>query len=167
MRMLQEPAQLRGHLCYVCVFRRLLRAHCRKRNPMWFGANACTCTHFPCRRRREEPRAHVHCADRSFAHPIRWEGKSENPITSSQVSKVVISSQTYSQVKNHLDDRCNPIFCVCTWFLYNLHLQLLTFSRLDSSSECVLSSCKCVSVLNWDIFSEKRNVTRSMLSLLQ
>lgn len=153
----------------MCVFSGLLRSHCRKRNPMWFGANSYTCTRFPCRRRREEPRAQVHCADRSFAHPIRWEGKSENPITSSQVSKAVISSQTYSQVENHLDDRRNPIFCVCTWFLYNLHLKLLNLnSRLDSSSELCpffLQVCKCTKLRYF--LRKKRNVIRSMLSLFQ
>lgn len=43
--MLQEPVQLRGHLC-MCVFRGLLRSPCRKENPTWFGANSCTSTHF-------------------------------------------------------------------------------------------------------------------------
>jgi hypothetical protein len=37
----------------------------------------------------------------------------ENPITSSHVSKIVISSQTYFQDETHLDDIDSPIaLCV-------------------------------------------------------
>lgn len=121
--MLQRSSRLRNHFSF-CSEGTEISLQENRACMIW-----CKCIHvrtltaYKCR--REEPRAWAHCADRSFAHPIRWEGKSENRITSSQVSKLLLPPKPIFRMETPLTN-ATQYFRVCIWLLCSLHVQLIT-----------------------------------------
>lgn len=167
MRMLQEPVQLRGHLC-MCVIWGLLRSHCRKGNPTWFGANSCTCTHFHHANVGKKSHGHKFTVQTDHLHIQLGERRNQKiQLLHLRYPKLLFPPRLICRLKTTLTIDaiqyyvCAPnsyIICICNSLR---EFQVGPFFRV---SPFFLQVCNYT---EFRYFLRKKNVIRSILSLFQ